>query len=191
MIGYISGKIKYISENSITLGEPIGYTVNTAVENYSINDQVELFTYMAVRENEISLWGFKTEKELGIFKLLINISGVGPRIAQTLIYNIGIQTIISSVINDRASGLKSTGIGLKTAQKIVLELKGKFNLEDYDELGSELEKVEHSLADEALMALVTLGYREGDLSPIISKILKENPNVNSSEEIIKLALRSI
>lgn len=190
MIGYIKGKVMKISENSITLGDSIGYTVNTESKRYVIDQEVELFTHMVVRENDISLWGFASEQELDLFKSLINISGVGPRTAQGLIFNIGVSNIVNAIANSKPEFLKSTGVGLKTAQKIVLELKGKISLETYPD--QEVFEIEaDSLSGNVLLALVSLGYKEADVSSLIAKAVKENDSIESEEEIIKIVLRNI
>ena len=191
MIGFIRGKIMNISESSITVGDSVGFSINISPDGFSLNEEVEIYTHMIVRENDISLWGFRSEKELNIFRLLINISGVGPRTAQSLICKIGIRTIISSVVNEKPELLKTTGVGIKTAQKIVIEMQNKLKSEEYSEKDEESIFPENSVAQDVISALQTLGYRESDLIPIVSKIIKMNPEITSTEEIIKKVLISI
>lgn len=193
MIGYIKGRVLKISETSITLGDQIGFVVNTSGSSYSVGEEVEIYTHMIVRENDISLWGFAKEEELDMFKLLINISGVGPRTAQGLVFNVGITNIVIAVNNSRPELLKSVGVGIKTAQKIVLELKGKVSTygtysQNADSTQSEESK---SLYDNVLLALVSLGYKEADVSSLLTKVISENQDSSSEEDIIKIVLRNI
>lgn len=193
MIGYIKGRVLKISETSITLGDQIGFVVNTSGSSYSVGEEVEIYTHMIVRENDISLWGFAKEEELDMFKLLINISGVGPRTAQGLVFNVGITNIVIAVNNSRPELLKSVGVGIKTAQKIVLELKGKVSTyatynQNADSTQAEESK---SLYDNVLLALVSLGYKEGDVSSLLTKVISENQDSSSEEDIIKIVLRNI
>lgn len=193
MIGYIKGRVLKISETSITLGDQIGFVVNTSGSYYSVGEEVEIYTHMIVRENDISLWGFAKEEELDMFKLLINISGVGPRTAQGLVFNVGITNIVIAVNNSRPELLKSVGVGIKTAQKIVLELKGKVSTygtysQNADSTQSEESK---SLYDNVLLALVSLGYKEADVSSLLTKVISENQDSSSEEDIIKIVLRNI
>ena len=193
MIGYIKGKVLKISDSSITLGDQIGFSVNTNGSIYSLGQEVEIFTHMIVRENDISLWGFASEYELEMFRLLINISGVGPRTAQGLIYNVGIPNIFSAVNNSRPELLKSVGVGIKTAQKIVLELKGKLPIAmpSVGDEGLEQSDESRSLYDNVLLALVSLGYKESDVSSLLNKVISDNQSIDSEEEIIKIVLRNI
>lgn len=192
MIGYIKGIVKYIGEGILVVGDDIGYCINILSVNYSPGDEVEFYIHTVVRENDISLWGFNSQKDLNFFKLLINVSGVGPRTAHSLISARGSNSIANAIINDRAELLKTTGVGLKTAQKIVLELKGKINQFEMTDIDNESNIIsDNALAHDAMLALKSLGYKEEDLQPVISNILKNNPEISSAEEIIKLVLRNI
>lgn len=193
MIGYIKGKVLKISETSITLGDQIGFVVNTSGSSYSVGEEVEIYTHMIVRENDISLWGFAKEEELDMFKLLINISGVGPRTAQGLVFNVGITNIVIAVNNSRPELLKSVGVGIKTAQKIVLELKGKVSTYGSYSQNADSTQAEESksLYDNVLLALVSLGYKEADVSSLLTKVISENQDSSSEEDIIKIVLRNI
>lgn len=193
MIGYIKGRVLKISETSITLGDQIGFVVNTSGSSYSVGEEVEIYTHMIVRENDISLWGFAKEEELDMFKLLINISGVGPRTAQGLVFNVGITNIVIAVNNSRPELLKSVGVGIKTAQKIVLELKGKVSTYGSYSQNADSAQAEESksLYDNVLLALVSLGYKEADVSSLLTKVISENQDSSSEEDIIKIVLRNI
>lgn len=193
MIGYIKGRVLKISETSITLGDQIGFVVNTSGSSYSVGEEVEIYTHMIVRENDISLWGFAKEEELDMFKLLINISGVGPRTAQGLVFNVGITNIVIAVNNSRPELLKSVGVGIKTAQKIVLELKGKVSTYGSYSQNADSSQAEESksLYDNVLLALVSLGYKEADVSSLLTKVISENQDSSSEEDIIKIVLRNI
>jgi Holliday junction DNA helicase RuvA len=192
MIGYIKGTIKYLELNSMVVENGIGYRINTLTEGYSVGSEVELFIETIVRENEISLWGFKSNRDLEIFKLLILVSGVGPRIAQALIFNKGVDAIVNAIRIGDDKSLKVTGVGNKIAQKIILELKdkvGSYTFNDLESIGHK--ENDSNLITDAVDALLNLGYREMDINAVLSKLKNDITGFESSQEIIKYVLKNI
>lgn len=190
MIGYISGEIKQVFHNSIIVGDKVGYLVNIQGEQLKVGDLVDIFCHTVVRENDISIWGFLSKEDLELFKLVINVSGVGPKIAQTLLSSLGRERVVSSILSDKPEGLKAPGVGAKIAQKIVIELKDKvvqlYHHEDYSNSEQSSSFENSSVYNESLLALQNLGYREQDIKDSIIKHLKNNPESKTQEVIVKV-----
>jgi len=189
MISYLEGKIIDKDLEYITLNvNGVGYLIHATPDLLQIAqdaEEMQIWTYLAVRENSLDLYGFKDKKEISIFKLLLTISGVGPKSAIGILSSTTAETLISGIQSNDPSYLsKTAGIGKKTAEKIVLALKdklGAFEYEDGSGTGSENPNVV------AIDALVALGYSERDARDAISKI----KDIDNPEEIIKKALKEI
>jgi Holliday junction DNA helicase RuvA len=197
MISSLTGILKSKNPTEILVDvHDIGYTVNIPVSTYeklgSIGSSVSLFTYFHVREDIMQLFGFFTEEERRLFKLLISVSGIGPKIAQSILSGINVQELKSHIINSNAEALTSIpGIGKKTADRLILELR--------DKIGKEVMEAEPTLPGdaagagmriEALQALVSLGYNQQMAEKAIRMVLKSaETSTISVEELIKRALR--
>lgn len=198
MISYIKGSFEYIGEGFVIIeNNSIGYniqvTASTQAKLSKIKNEVKVFTYMNVKEDEISLFGFLSMEELKMFSLLITVSGVGPKGALSLLdalspYKIAL-AIITSDIKVLSSG---QGIGKKIAQRIALELKDKVNSEDAMDLPNvdviENENADNSDANEAVEALIALGFGKGEAVKAVSSIYTEGMD---SSKAISLALKAI
>ncbi|MEP7103491.1 MAG: Holliday junction branch migration protein RuvA [Candidatus Dojkabacteria bacterium] len=197
MISYIKGKILTINENSISvLNDNIGYLINLPLNKISSvilteGQEIEVFTQMIVRENDISLWGFLDSNSQKMFNTLLDVSGVGPRTAQNMVFEIGIEQIVSSINMGDPSKLKVTGVGLKTAEKIIIELKNKINDKFKMLESSSSAKVVNMNQNtkEAIAALVALGYREQDAVEAIKH--SDMSELDSTQDIIKKVLKQI
>jgi len=198
MISYLKGIVKFTGDSSLCLVcNNIGWNVNVASSVlYSPEQELELFIYTHVRETEISFWGFKDNKELNCFKLLIGVSGIGPRTAHALIGDKGIREIYSAILNNKPEMLKGSGIGLKTSQKIVFELKSKIALLNLDSAENPISQIElesklpESVAKELVQALTTLGYKQNDIQDFINKLKSEETESKTVQDLIKQFLRS-
>jgi Holliday junction DNA helicase RuvA len=197
MIGYLKGKIINLEESSVIIEtNGIGWSVNIVkAYEYFLDTEISLYIHTHVRENEIALWGFKTFEELRIFNLLISVSGVGPKSAQSLLEQKGIQEIVYAVANGDHKGIKVAGIGDKTAQKIVIELKNKVGksleaiLESKSKnLSNTSVKIPNDVYSEAMAALVSLGYKEVDIAQSINELINTE-EITSSQELIKKVLK--
>ena len=179
MYSYIKGKLEYKLNNYVVVDNMgIGYKIfmgASAINSIGdIGEEVKIFTHYHVREDDISLYGFKTNEELRMFELLISVSGVGAKMALAMLSNIEPSSFALAVItNDIAKLVKIPGVGKKTAARIVLELKDKLketedvvenNIEPENELLKE-EKVE-----EAISALQVLGYGRREIEKAFEKI---------------------
>lgn len=191
MIGYLKGKIKYcFADKVILLIGDIGYTVNLGMNTIE-GDTIELYVYTAMRENDLSLWGFLDGKELKVFEMLLTVSGVGLRTGQTLIRAIGVKSVISAILSNQPALLRAPGIGEKLTQKIVLEMKGKLekdvDLSNHTESIVELDSSKADIVDEAYEALLGLGYSSQEAKTMIKKV-KSN-DYNNASELLKLSLQ--
>ncbi|MFA7362192.1 MAG: Holliday junction branch migration protein RuvA [Candidatus Kapaibacterium sp.] len=203
MISYLRGTLRKRHRNEIVLDvNGVGYSVfvsKRVLENIPVlNEEYSLITYLDVKENALNLYGFFDEKEKEIFKLLISVSGISARTANTILYYATFEEIIG-MINNRTSftAVKIPGIGPKKIDMISLALKDKiFKItnEALPDLSTRLEDMsakEQSRFD-ALNALMNLGYQRSDAEKIIREVLKNNQDTNlTTEEIIKQSLNYI
>lgn len=169
----------------------VGYACRTSfntIQKVTGQDEVMLFTHLAVRENDVELFGFATKEELASFKMLISVSGVGPKAAVSILSALTpSQFGLAVATGDYKALTKVKGIGAKIAQKIVLELKDKVAKQGAISVRGESTQIsipQGSNVDEAVTALVVLGYSEGEALSVISQLDPSLP----VEELIKKAL---
>jgi Holliday junction DNA helicase RuvA len=201
MIGYLKGELAEIKENYIVLEVGnIGYEVylpaSAIMELPSKGSTIKLYTYLHLREDAISLFGFPTKDDLDMFKLLITVNGIGPKGALGILSAISADDIRFAVLAEDSKAIaKAPGIGNKTASKLILELKDKFKLETAFEqrLVNQQEKQSGSgifgKRDEAVQALTVLGYSGADALKIVNQI--DITEDMTSEEILKLCLKKM
>lgn len=173
----------------------IGYKVNTTIttqKELKLNSTVMLYTYMSVREDAVELFGFYSKGELSTFKLLISVSGVGPKVALAILSELSSETIALSVSsNDYKTLTRASGVGPKLAQRIILELKDKikgFGSSSDDMVVSKGSVIaDTGNISKAVSALAVLGYSSADVTPILSKL---DPTL-SVEQLIGLTLKQM
>ena len=192
MITQIKGRLIEKSPTEIVVDcNGIGYSVNISLNTYSQigNDEnIKLYTYLLIKEDSHSLYGFFKKSERSLFKLLISVSGVGASTARMMLSSLSPSEIISAIMSENVQVVQSIkGIGLKTAQRIILELKDK--VLSLDEVGDESLTL-NKQSEEASSALEVLGYSRKQTSKLLSKIISENPGINV-ESIIKKALNKL
>ena len=195
MIGYVRGTVSHLAVDHCFIDvQGIGYRVFIAQstrQKITIAAVVSLFTYMYVREDALMLYGFYTQDEYDLFLQLTSISGIGPKVAMGILSAIDPQQF-RLAISQKNMGIltKLPGIGKKTAERVILELKDKIGLITEDDLNENyISGVSVSTGDvieEALQALLALGYNQNEIMPVLKKIEK---NGHSVEELLKLALR--
>ena len=195
MISYIKGKLEIKSKDYIVVDVGgIGYKIfmsETAINELEKETEVKVFTYMRVREDDISLYGFLNNEELVTFELLISVGGVGAKSAITILSNITPSKFALAVITNDVNTLKKLpGIGAKTAARIILELKDKMKTEQSIEESKD-EEIKEAIvldnkANDALEALCVLGYTRKDVEKVLSNI---DTNKLTVEEIIKQGLK--
>ena len=195
MISYIKGTLEIKSKDYIVIDVGgIGYKIfmsETAINELEKGKEVKIFTYMKVREDDISLYGFLNNEELVTFELLISVGGVGAKSAITILSNITPSKFALAVITNDVNTLKKLpGIGAKTAARIILELKDKMKTEQSIEESKD-EEIKEAIvldnkANDALEALCVLGYTRKDVEKVLSNI---DTNKLKVEEIIKQGLK--
>ena len=193
MISYLKGRLAHKQASSIIIDvNGVGYQVFISLNTYSALKDEEactLHTHLHVKEDSHTLFGFSDVKERATFLQLISISGVGPTTALTVLSTLSSSELKTAILNEEAKVIQSVkGIGAKTAQRIILELKDKVAKEGF-EVGDQSGLVDNRIKGEALTALMTLGYAKAVAEKSIEKVLKRTPNL-SLEEIIKNVLKS-
>ena len=200
MLAYIKGTVEEIGEDYVVVeNQNMGYYVKTpgsVVMNISgLHSEVKLHTYMYVREDELSLYGFLSKDALELFQLLIAVNGVGPKAASAILTALSEDELRMAVLSGDVKALtKANGIGAKGAQRIIMELKDKICLDDMVGIGdvSEYEAPGQAGGDavvEASMALVSLGYSNTEALRAVKAIGATEGM--EAEEIIKLALKKL
>ena len=177
MIGYIEGTVIAQRNNYVIVKTGgIGYKVSVtreALSRLSLESPATFWTYLAVREDALDLYGFDSELELRFFQLLLTVSGIGPKSALAVLDVAAVETLRSAIMKNNPGYLtKVSGIGKKTAEKIVLELKDKVGLESME--GSGALKGD----EEALEAMRALGYSSGEARDALRKVSHEVINSN-------------
>ncbi|HMI07350.1 MAG TPA: Holliday junction branch migration protein RuvA [Flavobacterium sp.] len=193
MIAHLQGKLveKTPTEVVIDCGG-VGYHVNISLHTYSLLPQTEtirLFTYLQIKEDAHTLFGFVEKSEREIFKMLLSVSGIGASIARTMLSSLDPKQIIQALaVGDLATIQSIKGIGTKTAQRAILDLKDKvLKLYDLDEVSM---IANNTNKDEALSALEVLGFNKKLAEKVVDRIAKDNPDA-SVETIIKQALKNL
>ena len=192
MISFIRGKKIHIDPAKIIIDvNGIGYDVNISLRTYSkLKDKSEIFiyTHLNVKEDSHTLFGFNSESERNTFLSLLSINGVGPSTAIMILSSLSANELKKAILSSDSNKIKSVkGIGLKTAERIILELKDKVSFDDidndkfYDNMGN-------TLKDEALSALSSLGISKNIVEKHINDILERNDDI-SLEDLIKEVLK--
>ena len=200
MLAYIKGKIEDIDIDYIVVeSNGVGFKIMTSgnvISKVALHDERTIYTYMNVREDDISLFGFLSKEEINVFKLLIGVSGIGPKNALSIMSTLDIDQLKMAVIaGDYKAIGKANGIGPKTAQRAVIELKDKFKLEDVfgtaDSTDDTLSETSgDDIISDAVLALNALGYSESESLRIVKKTALAG-KYETVEELIKASLKNI
>jgi len=188
MISHIKGKIILKKEKFIIISAGnVGYKVFVMSGFGKVGEEIELFTYLNVREDLLALYGFAEYKELELFELLISISGIGPKAGMGILAIADPETIKIAIAKGDSSILtRVSGIGKKTAERVILELKNKFSVSDVENIEDKTREIgNHS---DALDALVSLGYSPNDAKRALANI---SPEIKDVGEKIKKALKEL
>lgn len=198
MIAYIQGLVAEKNPTRAVIDvNGIGYEILVPISSYerigAVGETAKLLTYLHVREDILQLFGFSTQDEREMFLLLISISGIGPKSALGIISSIATKDLKHAIAHEDLNLLTAVpGIGKKTAQRIVVELKDKVaKLGAISDAGSRtIPSGTSAIADEAMMALISLGYHKSIAEKAIVKALQDNKNKELSlQDLIKTALR--
>ena len=193
MIAHLQGKLVEKSPTQIIIDcGGVGYQVNISLHTYSLlpnTDFIKVYTHLQIKEDAHTLFGFMEKSEREIFRLLLSVSGIGASIARTMLSSLDPKQITNAIASADVVTIQSIkGIGSKTAQRVILDLKEKvLKLYDLDEVSMSKSNTNR---DEALSALEVLGFIRKTSEKIIEKIVKEDPDA-SVESIIKKALKNL
>ncbi len=193
MITQVRGRLVEKSPTEVVVDcNGVGYLLHISLNTFSslpADENVVLYTHLSIREDAHTLFGFINKTEREVFKLLISVSGVGPSIARTMCSSMTSEEIQNAIASENVAVIQSVkGIGAKTAQRVIVDLKDKilktFDIDTISFAKSNTNK------DEALSALDVLGFNRKQSEKTVNAVLKENPDA-SVEKIIKLALKNL
>lgn len=204
MIGRIRGLLleKQLPDIVIDV-QGVGYEIqapmSTIMQLPALGKEVMVFTHLVVREDAQLLYGFYTTEERHMFRSLIKVSGVGPKMALAILSGMAVEEFVRTVRqNDLAALTRMPGVGKKTAERLVVEMKDR--LKDWADstaavvagsAGAPIALSDYQMSHEAETALIALGYKPQEAARIIAKTLKANETISSSNDLIRLSLRSM
>lgn len=198
MISHLKGILEYVGKDHIVVDvNNVGYHIKvssgTLAKLPKTGEKFQVYTYQVVREDDISLYGFVSKEEKGLFALLLSVSGIGPKASLALLSSFPIEKLTGAITSGNVSLISSVpGIGKKTAQKMVIELKEKvakaYALKAADTGVGVPDAVESPLVSDAISALVSLGYSSREARAAVAKVDAASDDV---EAIIKQALKSL
>ncbi len=194
MIDYIKGSIEesnpaYIVLESYGVGYMLNVSLNTYTQLQNVKDVVKVYVYEAIREDAHMLYGFAERHEREVFELLISVSGVGTNTARMILSSYPVAELEAAIASGNSAALKSVkGVGAKTAQRIIVDLKDKINTVDASLLS--ISPLNNEAFDEALAALVMLGYSRQATQKTLQKLFQSDPTL-TVEKAIKSALKML
>ena len=202
MISYIRGELCDIEEQKAIVDvNGVGYGIYMPQQALSLlppmGQQVKIHTYLNIREDAMQLFGFLTKEDLNVFRLLIGVNGIGPKAGLNILSCLSPDELRFAVLSGDAKAISATpGIGKKTAEKLILELKDKLNIEDMlehaahggdsEDLASGTDTASNTMQAEAVQALTALGYGSAESHRAVKK---SSPECSSVEDILKEALK--
>jgi len=195
MIAYIKGEIAHKHPTYViveTYG--IGYQVNISLNTYSQIEKLErvkILTYLHIKEDSHTLYGFAEDAERSLFILLLSVSGIGPNTARVVLSSMQPEEVRTAIVGENVAAFNRVkGIGPKTAKRIILDLKDKV-MKDSGETALSVPAQDNTLREEALSALVALGFARVKVQKTLNKILREKTDITAVEELIKIALKQL
>ena len=192
MIDQLKGKLLSSNDSYLVIEVGgLGIKVNipkTPSKNFKINEIMSFSTYLHVREDALDLYGFENESDRGLFLMLISISGIGPKLGLTIISGLAPEKLKMKIISGDVKALTSIpGVGLKTAKRIIIELKDKFSKVDSDNLGFE-DEIDSKILKDVISALDGLGYKEKESKKALKQLDLDNSN-QTIENLIREVLK--
>ncbi len=193
MIDYIKGEITELTPASVTLeNHGIGYFINISLNTYtnlSGKKESQLYIYEAIREDAHLLFGFSDKQERELFLLLISVSGIGAGTARMMLSSMNTLELANVIASGNSDMLKTVkGIGLKTAQRVIVDLKDKVKIEGVEQI--DVFASTNTSGHEAVAALVMLGFPQQASQKVVAKIIKDKSDI-TVEQIIKTALKML
>ena len=196
MISFLKGEIVQKNPTEIVIDvNGVGYVVTIPLSTFEklghAKGEQTILTYMHVREDTMQLFGFATEGERELFKLLISINGIGPKMAQGILSGISVGELRAAIVQGNVTILTSiSGVGKKTAERIIIELRDKLGKTDEQESSVLSTSAQLKIRSEAMVALMSLGHSRSTAEQALRKVLSNGTNNNLSvEDMIRLALR--
>ena len=194
MITHLNGRLVEKNPSYIIIEcAGVGYFVNVSLQTFSKipdSENCKIFTYLSIKEDSHTLYGFADTQERELFKQLISVSGVGTNTARMMLSSMTSGELVSSIASNNVTSLTSIkGIGAKTAQRIILDLKDKI-LKTSDTAENNSGLMDNTIKNEALSALVVLGFDKKAAEKVINKVLLKEPTITDVQEIIKKSLKS-
>lgn len=198
MISYIRGRVAYVGMDYVVVDNSgIGYQIRTnqtAIQQCHMEDPVTFYTYLYVREDMMSLFGFLTREELETFQILLTVNGIGPKAALSVLSTLSVRDLYYAVLSEDAKTISKTpGIGPKGARRMIVDLKDKLHLEELEEFSGD-DRKEEGIVDtdstafaDALEALTALGYSNGEAYRALREI-KDSESMEV-EQLLKEALK--
>jgi Holliday junction DNA helicase RuvA len=196
MIAFLKGRLVHKDPTYVDIDvNGVGYHVTISLATYAdIKEQenIFLFTHLAIREDAHILFGFSKEKEKRLFQQLISVNGVGPGTAIVMLSYMDSTELKYAIVQENAAALQAIkGIGGKTAQRVIIELKDKLKKESWDETQAPISMGSHNiLRKEALSALLTLGLPKAAAEKSVDTVLKKSGNTITLEDLVKQALKN-
>lgn len=196
MIAYLNGEITHKTPTYIYVDcHGVGYHVNISLNTYTKLEnlqKIKIFTYLNVKEDEQSLFGFFDDDERSLFILLISVSGVGVNTARVILSYMSPDEVRAAIIHDNPVALgKVKGIGPKTAKRIILDLKDKVIKETGTDQVILLSSEGNTIKNEALSAMIALGFPKPVVEKQIKSVMEKNPNIEAVEDLIKQVLKQM
>ena len=194
MISYIRGELAAVQEQkAIVEAGGIGYGIYMSQQTLSmlpaVGEEVKIHTYLNVREDAMQLYGFLTGEDLQVFRLLIGVSGIGPKAGLNILSCLSPDELRFAVLAGDVKTISSApGIGKKTAEKLILELKDKMSIEDVLEQSKEIEATDTGMQAEAVQALTALGYGSAESLRAVKKVSVDCASV---EDLLREALKNL
>ena len=196
MISYIKGAITHKTPTYVVIETAgIGYQINISLNTYRVLEPLEsakVLTHLLVKEDSHTLYGFAEDKERHLFVQLISVSGIGPATAQIMLSSLSVEEIQAGILEENAGMFhKVKGIGPKTAKRIIIDLKDKIK-KSVGENVMVLPQQDNTIHEEALSALVALGFGKSLAQKTLQKIVQQGAvNTTTAERLIKLALKEM
>ena len=195
MISYLRGKIAFKAPTQAVIDVGgVGYGISISLVTYDqlpiIGEEVLLFTHMHVREDRMELFAFADEGEREVFEMLIGVSGIGPSLALTILSGMSLRDLQEAIVHERVSELTGIkGIGKRTAERLVLDLRDKVSLSvDISEIETQNE-TGSAISEEAAMALMALGMTQSEARQAVRKAIERDGSDLTVQQLIKFALK--
>ncbi len=194
MYAYIKGELTIKTPAFVVLETGgVGYKINITLHTFSKIEKEErtrLWIYQHVKEDSLTLYGFYSEAERAMFILLISVSGIGPNTGRLILSSMTVDELTSSLVHEDVAAFKRIkGVGPKTAKRIILDLKDKVT-KDKD-LMAVSAPAEHAVFDEALSALLALGFKRMQVKQALTQVHNTNPHISKTEDFIRFALKKL